>query len=211
MAKLQELDVTCGCGENRNFCVKAGATFYPTIRWAQKTLSAAIITAITQATPVVITAPDHGMPNGWPAAVAGVQGMSFINSNYPPSDADLQPGTVVDVNTVSFNDVSSALWPAYVSGGSLVWYTPQPLTGVTFAMSFYTDSEMLTTPLIVLTNALGGSGLQVDETNMLVLPVLQTNALPEGWPTTQPVYYKLTATDTSGDIIEIMSGTFTLE
>lgn len=202
--------MTCGCGENRNFCVKAGATFYPTIRWAQKTLTAAVITAITQATPVVITAPAHGLPNGWPAAVVGVQGMTFINSpDYPPYESDLHTGTVIDANDVSFNDVSSALWSPYVApGGSLVYYTPQPLAGVTFAMSFYTDAQMATTPLIVLSV---GSGITVDDTNMLILPVLQTDALPTGWPTTQPTYYKLTATDTSGDIIEIMSGTFTLE
>lgn len=200
--------MNCGCGENRNFCVKAGATFYPTIRWAQKTLTAAAITAITQATPVAITAPAHGLPNGWPASVAGVMGMSFINRPYPPSDEDLQPGVVTDANTVSFNDVSSALWPAYVSGGSLVYYTPQPLAGVGFSMEFFSDAAMMTTPLLTLTV---GDGITVDDTNMLILPVVQTDALPEGWPTQPVTFYKLTATDTSNNIIEIMSGTFTLE
>lgn len=202
--------MTCNCGEERNFCVKAGATFYPTIRWAQKTLTAAVITAITQATPMVITAPAHGLPNGWPAAVVGVNGMSFANSpSYPPYESDLHQGDVIDANDVAFNDVSSALWPAYISpGGSLVYYTPQSLEGVTFNMTFYGDPQMVTTPLATLSNMLGGSGLTVDTVNMLILPVLQTTGVT--WPNNM-AYYRLTATDTSGNITEILFGTLTLE
>lgn len=203
--------MTCGCGDEKNWCVKEGATFRPTIRWAQKTLAAAAITGITQGTPVTITAPGHGMPNGWPAAVVGVNGMTFINSpDYPPKLSDLSQGTVVDANTVQFNDVSSTLWPAYIApGGSLVWYEPQPLAGITFAMAIYAmPPEQGGTPLVALTN---GSGLTVDETNMLILPVLQTNALPEGWPANNIAYYTLTATDGSGNVTEILFGTLTVE
>lgn len=202
--------MTCGCGQNKDWCVKAGATFYPTIRWAQKTLTAAVITAITQATPVVVTAPAHGMPNGWPAAVVGVNGMSFINSErYPPYEADLHQGTVLDVNDVAFNDVSSALWPAYISpGGSLVWYTPQPLAGVTFTMSFYSDPQMVTTPLATLTN---GNGITVDTVGFTIVPLLQTAPLLATWPANGIAYYKLVAVDGSGIDTEIMFGTLTIE
>jgi hypothetical protein len=203
--------MNCGCGLEQNWCVKAGATFAPTLRWAQKTLAAAAITAISQGTPVAITAPGHGLPNGWPAAVVGVNGMSFINSpSYPPYLSDLHQGVVVDSNTVQFNDVSSALWPAYISpGGSLVWYEPQALTGVTFSMAIYAQPpEQGGTPLVTLTN---GSGITVDTVNMLILPVLQTDALPAGWPTNNIAYYTLTATDTSGVVTEVMFGSITVE
>jgi hypothetical protein len=181
-----------------------------TTDWAQKTLSAAVITAITQATPVVVTAPAHGMPNGWPAAVVGVNGMSFINATrYPPDISDLSPGTVLDANDVAFNDISSALWPPYIApGGSLVWYTPQPLTGVGFTMTFYSDPEMETTPLASLTV---GNGITVDTTNMLILPVLQTAPLLATWPKNGIAYYKLVAVDPSNNVTDVMFGTLTIE
>lgn len=210
--------MTCGCGQEKNWCVKAGATFYPTIRWAQKTLTAAVITAITQATPAVVTAPAHGMPNGWPAAVVGVNGMSFINaSRYPPDESDLHQGTVTDANDVAFNDISSTLWPAYIPGagalgGSLVWYTPQPLAGVTFTMSFYSDAAMETTPLVTLTN---GNGITVDTVGMTIVPLLQTAPLVAPttgvWPSNGIGYYRLMATDSSGIDTEIMFGTLTIQ
>jgi hypothetical protein len=202
--------VDCGCGNLKDWCVKAGATFHPTIRWAQTTLAAISITAITQGTPVTITAPAHGMPNGWPAAVVGVNGMSFINSpDYPPTTGNLHAGTVVDANNVQFNDTSSALWPAYIPpGGSLVYYEPQVLTGMTIAMSFYATPDRSGTPLVVLTN---GSGLTVDTVNMLILPQLQTASLPTGWPSNGIAYYTLTATDTSGNVTEILTGSLTVE
>lgn len=203
--------MTCGCGEERNFCVKAGATFYPTIRWAMKTLTAAVISAITQATPMVVTATAHGLPNGWPAAVVGVNGMSFANAgNYPPYESDLHFGTVIDANTVAFNDVSSALWPAYIApGGSLVFYTPQPLAGVTFTMNFYSDPAMATTPLVSLAV---GSGITVDTVAMTIVPVLQTATPPTGgWPASGILYYRLQATNASGDVTEVLFGTLTIE
>lgn len=202
--------MNCGCGEKQDFCVKAGATFYPTIRWAQKTLSAAVITAITQATPVAITAPAHGMPNGWPCAVTGVNGMSFINAaEYPPYQSSLTPGSVVDANTVTLNAVSSALWYPYISpGGSLVWYTPQPLVGVAFSMNFYSDAAMATTPLASLSV---GSGITVDTNAFTIVPLLQTAPLAATWPSNGVGYYKLTATDSSGNVTEILYGILTIE
>lgn len=199
--------MTCGCGEQKNFCVKAGATFFPTIRWAQKTLSAAVITAITQATPAVITAPGHGLPNNWPAAVVGVNGMSFINAeHYPPYASDLHLGTVLDADDVAFNDVSSALWPAYIApGGSLVWYTPQPLVGVTFTMEFFADPAMVDTPLVTLVS---GTGIAVDSDAFTIVPELQTAGLE--WAN-NVAYYRLQATDSASVVTEIMFGTLTIE
>lgn len=199
--------MTCGCGETKDWCVKRGATFVPTIRWAQKTLATAAITAITQATPVVITAPNHGLPSGWPAAVVGANGMNFINApDYPPELPDLHAGTVIDANTVAFNDVSSALWYPYIApGGALVYYTPQPLSGVTFTMGFYDTPEMNDTPLVTLTN---GSGITVDTNAFTIVPELQTAGLT--W--LSPIaYYRLTAADAGGVVTGIMNGTFTIE
>jgi hypothetical protein len=117
-----------------------------------------------------------------------------------------EPG---DANDVAFNDISSALWPPYIApGGSLVWYTPQPLTGVGFTMTFYSDPEMETTPLASLTV---GNGITVDTTNMLILPVLQTAPLLATWPKNGIAYYKLVAVDPSNNVTDVMFGTLTIE
>lgn len=82
-----------------------------------------------------LTVTGHGIPNGWRAACARVQGMKQINAaNNPPSDSDYHVCTVIDANTVEFNDVipvddNDKEWAAYTSGGFLQYNTPMDLTG----------------------------------------------------------------------------------
>lgn len=82
-----------------------------------------------------LTVTGHGIPNGWRAACARVQGMKQINAaNNPPSDSDYHPTTVIDANTIEFNDVipvddNDREWPAYTAGGFLQYNTPMDLTG----------------------------------------------------------------------------------
>ena len=60
--------------------------------------------------------------------------MKQINAeNYPPSDTDFRPATVIDANTIEFNGVtpcddSGKEWPAYTSGGFIQYNTPVDLT-----------------------------------------------------------------------------------
>ncbi len=136
--------------------------------------------------------------------------MNFINAdNYPPYVSDLHTGSVLDANDVAFNDVSSSLWSAYIPpGGSLVFYTPQPLAGVTLAMNFYSDAAMETTPLA----SLGiGTGITVDTVAFTIVPLLQTAPVTGTWPTNGVGYYRLQATDSSGNVTEILYGTLTIE
>ena len=77
----------------------------------------------------------HGLPNGWRAACSRVHGMKQINAeNNPPSDSDYHASTVIDANTVEFNDVipvddNDKEWSAYTSGGFLQYNSPMDLTG----------------------------------------------------------------------------------
>ncbi len=209
--------MTC-CAERKDYCVRAGATFNPIVRWGSNVLSAAAITAIAQTTPVQITAPGHGVPNGWPVAVVGVTGMNGINSSrYPPGLDDLHDATVVNANTLVLNDVSAALLvPPYVpagagiSGGYVVWNTPHVLTGVIATMTVWDDPNRDDTPLVVLSNALGGSGMTIDTVNMLILPFLQTAGLAWGTPGTI-AYYDLDVTDASGNVTNLYTGTLTIQ
>lgn len=194
--------MTC-CGDQKDFCVGAGATFAPIIRWGAKNLASAAITAISQSTPVIITAPSHGVVEGWPVAVVGVTGMVQMNaSRYPPVAGDFDLAHVIDANTLSLNDVSSALYLAYVSGGAVVYNTPMSLAGVQATMTFWDAPTRNGTPLVTLTS---GTGITIDPVALTVIPELQTAGL--SWTT---AYYNLDFTDSTGDITRILTGTLTL-
>lgn len=196
--------MACDCGNTQDFCVRAGETFHPTIRWGETTLKSAAITAITNAAPAVITATAHGVPNGWPVAVVSVVGMTQINaSRYPPSGRDMHNATVLTPDTLALNDVNSADWPAYASGGFVVYSAPQTLTGVSFTMNIWDNPNRTGTPLATLTSA---SAITVDTVNMTITPLLQTAGLT--WDTG---YYTLSATDASSVVTDILTGTINIE
>lgn len=196
--------MSCNC-DKQDFCVAIGATFNPIVQWAKRTLTTVPVSAISNSTPVTVTATGHGMPNNWPAAIVGVQGMTEINApHYPPYTSELHAGTVVDANTVQFNDESSALWQPYLSGGALVYYTPQALAGMTFTMSFYASPDFSGTPLVQLSSIAGS--IAVDPVNRTIIPLLQTAGL-----TWNAAYYELTATDGSGVVTQILSGVLTIQ
>jgi len=189
----------------QDFLVKGGETWHPTLRWGLEPLTSVPITAITQAAPAAITASAHGVPNGWPVAITGAAGMTQINAaHYPPRGEDWQTSQVLDTNTVALQDVSSATYTAYLTGGFLVYRTPAPLVGINFTLSVWDSPERTDTPLLTLTSP---DGIAVDLTAMTLTPVLQSASLP--W--TQG-YYTLSATDPgSGIVTELLDGVLTLE
>lgn len=121
---------------NLDLQIEQGKTFLRVLRWESAPLVYKPISAITKAAPVVVTATTHGLPNGWRAAIVSVLGMTQINAtNSPPRTPDFHRGTVIDANTVSFNDINAAGFSTYASGGYLVYNTPASLTGYTARMS----------------------------------------------------------------------------
>ena len=116
--------------------IQQGKTFTRVIRWAVGPYIYKPITAITQAAPASVTCTAHGLVEGWRAAIVSVAGMTQINAaNAPPRSDDYHKVTVTDVNTVSFNDINSARYSAYASGGYLQYLTPVSLAGYTARMS----------------------------------------------------------------------------
>lgn len=191
------------CVINKDFCVSAGATFHPTVRWGTDELSAVPITAISQTAPAVITAPGHGVPPGWPVAVVSAHGMSQINATrYPPQGADWHRATIVSADQVAFNDVNSADFSAYASGGFLVFSTPMALDGMTLGMSVYDNPNHTGTPLVTLAQ---GVGIFVDPHDLTIIPELQTAGL--AW---NLGYYVLDATDSGGVVTRLLTGTITI-
>jgi hypothetical protein len=192
------------CGERKNWCVAYGETFHPTIRWGLPTWATAAITAIAQSTPVLITAPGHGIPDGWPVAVYGVLGMNDINIRaYPPEPSDLQPASVLDADTLTINDRSSATWFPYKSGGVVVFNPPVDLAGMSAIMTLWGSPDRIGAPLLTLTN---GAGITIDTAAKTIIPEVQTAGA--SWNT---AYYDLDVTDAGGIVSRLLTGILTID
>lgn len=189
----------------QDFYVQAGETWHMVVRWGTDELTTVPITAITQAAPAQITAPNHGVPSGWPVAVNGAQGMNQINARqYPPRGDEWRRSIFVDADNVALADVSSADYSTYLDGGFLVYSTPASLTNQQFTLNVYDTPEMNDTPLVTLTNP---SGITVDLNAMTIVPLLQTTGA-----TWQQGYYSLLVTDpSSGIVTELLRGVVTIQ
>lgn len=119
----------------KDFVIEQGRTFTRVLRWEAPPYVYKPITGITRAAPVRITAASHGIPEGWRVAVVSVKGMTDINAaTDPPKEKDYHAATVVDPNSIEFNDVNSSDFKPYSSGGYLQFLTPVSLAGCTARM-----------------------------------------------------------------------------
>jgi hypothetical protein len=116
--------------------IDKGKDFLHVVRWESAPIIYKAITAITKAAPVVITSTAHGVPNGWRAAIVSVKGMTQLNAkNTPLKASDYNKIDVLTSSTVSINNVNSADFTTYTSGGYLQYNTPVDLSGFTARMS----------------------------------------------------------------------------
>lgn len=122
-------------GATKDLTILQGKTFALTLRWESAPIVYKAITTIVQSAPVTITCPTHGLPDGWRCAVTGVKGMTEINAEANAvKDKDYYVATVVDDNTIQFNDVNAASFKAYISGGYVQYNTPVDMAGFTARM-----------------------------------------------------------------------------
>lgn len=134
--------------------ITRGDTFEKPFRRASKPLIYKAISGITKSGPVVITATGHGVPDGWPVAVASVVGMREINGSSPPKSRDYHAATNLTANSISINDIDSSLFHTYTSGGYVIYRTPFDLTGYTGRMHIR-ETQASSTTLMELTSANG--------------------------------------------------------
>ena len=112
--------------------IRKGKTFSHVIRYGIKPFIYKAITNIDQSAPARVEAVSHGIVDGWPVAIVSVEGMREINAEYdPPRPTEYRQATVVDADTIEFNDINASQFKAYVSGGYLQFYTPVDLVGST--------------------------------------------------------------------------------
>ena len=138
-----------------NFKVYQGSTFRETLRWESSTKVYATITDISKTAPVIITAANHGVPEGWRFKVTGALGMKEINSdNYIIA-------TNADTNTITVNNINALNYTTYTGSGVLEYNQPVDLAGYTARMQIRTklDSDTIVHELttensgIVINNA----------------------------------------------------------
>ena len=150
---------------NKDFVIEQGRTFQHVLRWEAPPYIYKPITAITANAPARITSAAHGIPDGWRVAVVSVKGMTQINAaNNPPKAADFKRATVVDANTIELNDVNSADYKAYTSGGFIQLLTPVDMTGFTARMSI--KDKIGGAVLLSLTTA--NSGIAIDNASKTI-------------------------------------------
>lgn len=138
-----------------NLKVYQGSTFRKVLRWESSTRVYVPITGIQKSAPVVVTAPNHGVPVGWRARVVGAGGMKEINSS------DYATVTATTTDTVVFNEINSLAYTAYTTGGVLEYNTPVNLSNYTARMQIRADVD---SSEVIYTLTTENSGIVFDNT-----------------------------------------------
>jgi len=142
--------------------IQRGSTFEMEVFWANDgDITRKAITAISLATGAPrLTIANHGIPDGWPAAVIKAGGMKQINAeNSPPRGKDFHTVKVIDTNTIEFNDMDSTGFSAYTTGGFVWFKTPVNFAGYTARMDIkdkiggtvLATTDVADTPLDIIT------------------------------------------------------------
>lgn len=110
--------------------IRKGSTYVLSTRWEQPNVIYVPITGVSNTAPAVITAPGHGLPEGWRFSVSGIKGGgSALNAKHsPPREKEYFLAKVTGADTLELNGVNGASWPAYISGGVLQFNEPTDFT-----------------------------------------------------------------------------------
>jgi hypothetical protein len=186
-----------------NYKIYQGSTFEETLRWESETKQYMPISAITQAAPCVITTSGtHSVPLNWRVRVTGVNGMKDINT--VADDAYYLVASKTS-NSVTLNQVNSAAYGAYASGGILSWNTPIPLTGYTALMQI---RETLESTAVIAELSTANNRIIIDPINFTVL--IKLPATITGTFTFDSAVYSMELTDNQNNVIPFLSGSISL-
>lgn len=193
MAKVKDLEF------------KQGKTYLHEIRVEEKPVIYKNITGIANTAPVRLTVPAHGLVNNWPAAVTNVKGMVEINTEANNvKDGDYRAATVIDADTVDFNDINAAGFKKYVSGGVLQYNTPIDLSGCTARMSV--KDKVGGTELFRLDDQNGR--IVLNNTSKTV--TLKVSASDTALMTFKKGVYELELETPTGEVFLVMTGAVTV-
>src|SRR3990167_2191069 len=196
-----------------NWTITKGKTFQRIIRLESLPLVYKAITAITKAGPVAITSAGHGLVEGWRAAVISVGGMRQINapswsaraSRWVPRGSDFHKVTFSSSSIILLNDVNSAEYDTYTSGGYLVYYTQVSLASA--EARFQVRATADATTALVSKDKTGG--IAIDNTAKTITLTL-TAADTAAYTFTSGVY-ELEFENSAGVVYQIRTGDITVE
>lgn len=121
--------------EQIDLTITRGKTFEFGFLYADDEPRQILITGMPSKVPPQLTAPGHGLPDGWPFWVSCVKAPAELNSSAGSSDAyevmssDPYFVKVVDVDTIEVPGVIAACWKAFSGSGVLITLRPVDLTG----------------------------------------------------------------------------------
>ena len=186
-----------------SYKIYQGSTFNETLRWESETKQYAPISGITNAAPCVITTSGtHTVPVNWRVRVTGVSGMKDINNI---ADDAYYLVTSKTSNTLTLNQVNSASYASYTSGGILSWNMPVPLEGYTAQMQIRETLES-TTVIAELTTA--NNRIIIDPINYTIsinLPASLTSTFDF-----DSAVYSMELTDNQGNVFQFLNGSISL-
>jgi hypothetical protein len=157
------------------------------------------IQGITKAGPCVISCASHGIPAGWPFWVEGVLGMREINRDHNTEEPYF--ATVDSSGAISINDLSSAEFGTYTSGGAICYPTPTSLAGASARMQIRSSASASTT-LADLTSA--GGDITLDDTLKTITPAIAAvDTAAFTWRTAE---YDLELVTAAGLVIPVARG-----
>lgn len=176
-----------------------GSTFEQTTFWETPPLVYRAITGISLNGPVRVTAPGHGLLDGYRTAVVEVQGTTELNATHTPFlDEEYYVATVLDADTVEFNALPAIDFTTYRSGGFLVYYTPKSMAGYTARMTI--KDKVGGTTLLALTSP---SAIAIGTSIVVTISAAQTAALSVGrW------VYDLEMVSPGGFVTKLLTGFF---
>ena len=190
---------------NKPLAFVQGSTFSLVLRWEKEPIVYKPITAITQTAPVRITAPAHGLVEGWRAAVVGGKGMDELRAvPNEIKDRDYHQATVIDADTIEFNDVNAAGFKAYGGGAHLQYNAPVELTG--YVARLIVKDKVGGVTLFEMTTE--NSRVVLDPLlHTITLTVTATDLASQTWV---KGVYELELESPSGVVTKLMSGAATV-
>lgn len=186
-----------------SYKIYQGSTFTETLRWESETKAYMAISNISQSAPCVITTiATHSVPINWRVRVTGVNGMKDINTI---SDDAYYLVTSKTTNSVTLNQVNSASYAAYTSGGILSWNMPVPLTGYTALMQI---RETLESTTVIAELSSSNGGISIDSINNTI--TMNLSAAVTSTFDFDSAVYSMELTDNQGNVFQFLNGSISL-
>jgi hypothetical protein len=185
-----------------NYKVYQGSTFQEIYRWESQTKVYAPIQSISKAAPCVITTTTNSnIPQGWRFRVTGVQGMKEINTT---GDA-FYVATEISGSQVTVNEINSAAYTAYTSGGILEYNQPVDLAIYSARMQIRENIDSTT---VIHEATSTNNQIVLNNTNKTI-----TITIPAGVTqnfTFQSAVYSVELFETGGRVIPFLVGNLLL-